>query len=99
MKAMDETEEDMQVVTFTKKQQIAKLCCKKTTPTTLEYQFIDQNENEILKFICHNLTKRSESEKQLILEGNCFKYQACEHHQNHLVGFSIMATHFEKINN
>ena len=41
MKALNETEEDMQTVTFSKKQSIAKLVFKRIDRITKEYQFID----------------------------------------------------------
>ena len=41
MKAKDETEDEMQIVTLTKKQLIAKLVTKRIDKMTLEIQFID----------------------------------------------------------
>ena len=41
MKAKDETEEDMQTVTLTKKQLIAKQVYKRIDRVTKEYQFFD----------------------------------------------------------
>ncbi len=41
MKANDETEDDMQIVTLKKKQLIAKLVTKRIDKMTLEFQFID----------------------------------------------------------
>ena len=48
MKAKDETEDDMQIVTLSKKQSIAKIIYKRIDKITCENQFIDQNENVIL---------------------------------------------------
>ena len=53
IKAKDETEDDMQSVTLTKKQFIAKVCKKRIDKITKEYQFIDQNDNIIIGFPCH----------------------------------------------
>ena len=41
IKASNETEDDMQILTLAKKQYIARLFLKKTDEITLEYQFVD----------------------------------------------------------
>jgi len=41
MKASDETDDNMQTITLTKKQLIDKVCRKRIDRITLEYQFID----------------------------------------------------------
>ena len=53
LKAMNETTDDMQSVTLTKKQSIAKLFFKRIDKITAEYQFIDQNDNLILGLPCY----------------------------------------------
>ena len=53
IKAKDETEMNMQTVILTKKQSIAKLFRKRIDKITIEFQFIDQNDNLILKLPCH----------------------------------------------
>ena len=47
-KASDETEDDMQTVTLTKKQRIVKKFVKRIDKITKEIQFFDQNDNLIL---------------------------------------------------
>ena len=41
IKAKDETEDDIQIITLTKKQSITKLVAKRIYKITLEWQFID----------------------------------------------------------
>ena len=41
LKAKDETEDEMQTVTITKKQTIAKLCWKRIDRFTMEWQLFD----------------------------------------------------------
>ena len=48
MKVQNEIEDDMQTVTLTKKQCIAKLFRKRIDKDTKEYQFIDQNDHLII---------------------------------------------------
>ena len=52
MKAKDETEDDMQIVTLKKKQSIAKLFFKRIDKIGIEYQFIDKNDYLILGLPC-----------------------------------------------
>ena len=52
-KAKDETEDDMQTFTLTKKQFIAKVFYKRIDKNTKEQQFIDQNDNLILELLFH----------------------------------------------
>ena len=78
----------MQTVTFSKKQFIARLVHKRIDKTVREEQFIDQNDNVILRLPCYfPRVKRDQfgryyddSAKLDILEGNIFEYYACEHH-------------------
>lgn len=53
IKAKDETDNDMQTVMFTKKQFIAKLFTKRLDKNNLELQFIDANDNIILRLPCY----------------------------------------------
>ena len=45
LKALGETEDDMQTVTLSKKQFITKLIKKRIDKNTREYTFIDKNDN------------------------------------------------------
>ena len=60
MKEKEETEDDMQVVTLKKKQFIAKQFWKRIDRATKEIQFIDQNDNIILRLPCYDPQQKDE---------------------------------------
>ena len=105
MKAKDETEDDMQICTIKKKQVIAKLFEKRMNQTTVEYVFIDQNDNVILNFCGHRVQNKGTNRKYKddsirfqILDFNLFVYNACESHENHLMNFALWSTNHELLN-
>ena len=105
MKAKDETEDGMQIVTIPKKQVIAKLLFKRIDKITREIQFYDQNENLILGLQCHNPKNKDQfgrykddNAEFKIFEGNIFIYQGCERHENYLGRFTCFFNAFERMN-
>ena len=91
MKVLNETDDDMQTVTLTKKQCIAKLFRKRIDKNTKEYQFIDQNDHLIigLQYFWPQPKDqfgryKDDSDQYSISEGTILVYLACEHHENHL---------------
>ena len=105
MKAKDETEDDMQVCTLKKKQVIDKLFEKRINQTTIEYVFIDQNDNVILNFFGHRIQNKATTGKYKddsvqfqITQDNLFVYNACENHESHLMSFALWPTHHEMLN-
>jgi hypothetical protein len=81
MKAYDETEDEIQTVTLSKKQYIDKVFFKRIDKFQLECTFIDQNDNEIVRLPCHQPQQkdqfgryREDSDRFKILDGNIFMY-------------------------